>query len=75
LFTSATVIVNDWSVVTVPSLIRKTTLFAPVFACSGVPLSVAVPLPLSVIESHAGLVGAVIVRESPSASDVVMLYV
>jgi hypothetical protein len=62
-------------VFTVPSLTRIVTLFAPAFAFRGVPVKVAVPLPLSVIESHAGLVGAVMVRESPSASDVVMLYV
>ena len=56
--TFATVMVNVRCAVAVPSETSNTTLFGPTLAFVGVPLSVAVPSPWSVMVSQDGFVGA-----------------
>jgi hypothetical protein len=59
-----------WSVVVMPSETRSVTGAKPPSMSLGTPLSVAVPLPLSMSVSHAGRTDAEIARASPSASAV-----
>ena len=61
-----------WTSAPVPSDTLSWTLFAPTFACVGVPDNVAVPFAPVVSVSQAGFVAAVIVSVSPSASVVVI---
>ncbi len=67
-FLSETVIVNAWSVKTVPSDARRATLWIPISLFDGVPESTAVPSPLSLNVSQVGNVVAAMTSASPSGS-------
>ena len=71
-----TAIVNICSVnlLGVPSSVtRSVTGLSPTSPAPGVPDSVAVPSPLSTSDSHAGMVGAVMVSVSPTSASLVVM--
>ncbi len=69
----ATVTVNDWVSIVMPSLTSRVTAWSPTSALVGVPVSEAVPSPLSVRVSQLGRVEAVMARVSPASTSVAVI--